>query len=182
MNMIYFSWTNVFYHELGNVIWQHLVHPVQKLHIQSSELCEIHCSLETLNFFTGSSLAWEYESMSTSYSTILSFKRFVQSHQDFLHLCDIREIPWTDLMLPLQLWIPDNIVSLWVRVDLLFFVLRYSFRLCWFPCICAWLEVCFTLDQNNRLRCWSCIWKDHGKVFLIYTILIVCSHHILATQ
>ena len=27
----------------------------------------------------------------------------VQSHQDFLHLCDVREISWTDLVLPLQL-------------------------------------------------------------------------------
>ena len=33
-------------------------------------------------------------------------------------------------------------------------------------CSCACLEVCFTLDQNNPLRCWSCIWKNHGKVFL----------------
>ena len=80
----------------------------------------------------------------------------MQSHQDFLHLCDVREISWTDLVLALQLWIPGNTVLLWT--------LFYLDLLC--PhCSSEYLVVCFILGQNNSLRCWPFIWKTMGKYF-----------------
>ena len=91
-----------FYHEFCNVIRQHLVHSVQKFHVQSPELSEIHRSLEisfshflqqvSNIFFTGSPSSVNTVKVST-----------VQSHQDFLHLCNVREVSWADLVLTLQL-------------------------------------------------------------------------------
>ena len=43
-------------------------------------------------------------------------------------------------------------------------------------CSCEYLEICFFLDQNNLLKCWSCSWKNHGKVFLACTVSNTCSN------
>ena len=62
---IFLSKTKENYHELGNVVRQHLVHPVQKLHVQSSELCEIHRSLQTISTLSALHASKEYGTIPT---------------------------------------------------------------------------------------------------------------------